>query len=373
MALVDLKSANLSQGERLAGIELGNDADGEARAAAVSSAGIGGVIAIEFPKFSDGRGFTQARLLREQFRFEGELRALGHAIPDQAIHFLRAGFDTVEIGNAGQLPHWQAALARYSGSYQTALRNPMQLRRDEARRRAETLDAELRKIDSLAARLELIAGEIPGRVAFSTSLGIEDQVVLHGIVEAGVMVDVFTLDTGRLFPETLEILAQSERHFGLRIRVAFPEASDVEDLVARDGVLGFRSSLEARKACCGVRKVKPLHGALADASGWITGLRAGQSATRADVPLVAWDEELGLCKVAPLGDWSLERIEAYVQEHAIPVNALHEQGFPSIGCQPCTRAISPGEDIRVGRWWWENEDNKECGLHTRPLTKGAAA
>lgn len=238
---------------------------------------------------------------------------------------------------------------------------------------ARHLDETLQTIDSLEARLVAIADAIPGRITFSTSLGLEDQAVLHAIAATERSFDVFTLDTGRHFPETLETLEASELRYGLKVRVVFPDAADVEMLVARDGIMGFRQSIEARKACCDVRKVRPLNKALAGAAGWITGLRRDQSQGRAHVPFAAWDAEHQLVKLNPIADWSLEQLEAYIEEHAIPVNPLHARGFPSIGCQPCTRAIRPGEDIRAGRWWWENEDGKECGLHNRPKPKEAHA
>jgi phosphoadenosine phosphosulfate reductase len=239
---------------------------------------------------------------------------------------------------------------------------------------ARTLGNRLREDSDLAGRVADIARTVPGRIAFSTSLGLEDQAILHAIAESGAGVDVFTLDTGRLFPETLDTLAATERRYGLRIRVLSPDASAVEDLVGRDGVLGFRLSLEARKACCDVRKVRPLRRALAHAAAWITGLRRGQSAGRAEVPFAAWDDDFQLIKVNPIADWGTEQLEAYVRAHDVPVNALHARGFLSIGCQPCTRAIRPGENIRSGRWWWENEDGKECGIHARkPAGVGASA
>jgi phosphoadenosine phosphosulfate reductase len=215
----------------------------------------------------------------------------------------------------------------------------------------------------------------PRPVAFSSSLGIEDQAILHAIATAGAEVDVFTLDTGRLFAETIDTIVRSEQRYGLRIRVVAPEAADVETLVARDGIMGFRLSVEARKACCEVRKVRPLRRALAGAGTWITGLRRGQSAGRGAVPFAAWDPERRLVKINPLADWPLDRLEAYIAANDVPVNPLHAQGFPSIGCQPCTRAIRAGEDVRAGRWWWENEDGKECGLHAGPrrLRQEAAA
>lgn len=242
---------------------------------------------------------------------------------------------------------------------------------------AAALDQKLRSLNTLKDRLRAIATEIPGRVTFSSSLGIEDQAVLHGIAKTGVPIDVFTLDTGRHFPETLETLESSQQTYGVDIRVMFPEARDVEELVSRDGIMGFRQSIEARKACCHVRKVLPLNRALAGAAGWVTGLRREQSSERAEVPFASWDAEHNLIKINPIADWSLEHLEGYIEKNAVPINPLHAKGFPSIGCQPCTRAIKPGEDIRAGRWWWENEDGKECGLHNRPAgkqaNKGAAA
>lgn len=237
---------------------------------------------------------------------------------------------------------------------------------------ALALDSRLAALDRLEDRLLEITRSIPGRVTFSTSLGIEDQAVLHGIAKSGAPIDVFTLDTGRHFPETLETLEASENVYDIKIRVMFPDAREVEELVARDGIFGFRLAIENRKACCDIRKVRPLNRALAGAAGWVTGLRREQSAGRAHVPFASWDAEHALVKLNPLADWSLEKLEAYVADNAIPVNPLHARGFPSIGCQPCTRAIKPGEDIRAGRWWWENEDGKECGLHNRPRQKEAA-
>jgi phosphoadenosine phosphosulfate reductase len=237
---------------------------------------------------------------------------------------------------------------------------------DEGVDAAAAIDRRLSDIDGLESRIAALSGAIQGRIAFSTSLGLEDQAILHAIAPAGADIDVLTLDTGRHFPETLETLDRSERRYGLRIQLVAPEAADVEALVARDGVLGFRLSIDARKACCDVRKVRPLRRALAGAAGWITGLRREQSAGRVDVPFASWDPEHRLIKINPLADWSLDRLEAYVAANDIPVNALHAQGFPSIGCQPCTRAIRPGEDVRAGRWWWEQEDGKECGLHANP-------
>jgi phosphoadenosine phosphosulfate reductase len=225
------------------------------------------------------------------------------------------------------------------------------------------LGARLAAAGSLEERIVLISDTARGRVAFSTSLGLEDQAILHAIAATGVPVDVFTLDTGRLFPETIDTIAASERRYGIKIRVVAPDPTELEQLVQRDGIHGFRFSVEARKACCEVRKVQPLRRALAGAATWITGLRRAQSAGRGEVPFTARDAAFGLLKVNPLADWSLDKVERYIDANEVPVNALHARGFPSVGCQPCTRAVAPGEDIRAGRWWWESDDARECGLH----------
>ncbi len=263
--------------------------------------------------------------------------------------------------------------AKAPGARKTARTAPRRNQAPAAVPDAAGLNDRLAALDSLEERLTETVRSIPGRVTFSTSLGLEDQAVLHAIAAIGAKIDVFTLDTGRHFPETLETLEASELRYGLKIRVMAPDAREVEELVARDGIFGFRLAVENRKACCEIRKVRPLKRALAGASGWITGLRRDQSAGRADVPFAAWDGADGLVKVNPSADWSLERLEAYVADNNVPTNPLHAKGYPSIGCQPCTRAIRPGEDIRAGRWWWENEDGKECGLHNRPRQKEAAA
>lgn len=239
---------------------------------------------------------------------------------------------------------------------------------------ARALNERLANLSSLDDRLRAVAEAIPGRVTFSTSLGIEDQAVLHGIAKAAPQFDVFTLDTGRHFPETLQTLEDSENVYGLKIRVMFPDAKEVEDLVARDGIFGFRNSVDNRKACCDIRKVRPLNRALVGAKGWITGLRREQSVGRAEVPFASWDAEHELIKVNPIADWTLAELEGFIADNAVPINELHAKGFPSIGCQPCTRAIRPGEDVRAGRWWWEAKENgQECGLHVGPATTGQAA
>jgi phosphoadenosine phosphosulfate reductase len=237
-------------------------------------------------------------------------------------------------------------------------------------RQAARLDEALRLTFALDDRIRVIETGIEGRIAFSSSLGIEDQILFHAIVKANSRIETFTLDTGRHFPETYETIARTERLLGRRIRVVMPDAADVEQLVARNGIDGFRYSVENRKACCHVRKVLPLQRALSGAAAWVTGVRRDQSQSREAAPFAAFEPAQGLIKINPLADWPIERVEAYAAEHGVPVNRLHAKGFPSIGCQPCTRAIAPGEPLRAGRWWWENEDHKECGLHNRPGFSG---
>jgi phosphoadenosine phosphosulfate reductase len=214
-----------------------------------------------------------------------------------------------------------------------------------------------------AERLARLRAEIEGRVVFTTSFGLEDQAITHLLHEHGVDLDVVTLDTGRLFPETYELWAETERRYGLRIRAFYPENIELEALVAKQGINGFYQSREARNACCRVRKVVPLNRALDGARAWVTGLRADQSTHRGSLAVVTADMARGLLKLSPFFDWSREALMKFVENKKVPINALHAQGFASIGCAPCTQAIASGEPERAGRWWWENEDKKECGLH----------
>jgi phosphoadenosine phosphosulfate reductase len=227
---------------------------------------------------------------------------------------------------------------------------------------AERLAARLAGLD-LIARIRLVEAEVSGRLVFTTSLGIEDQVVTHAIAMAKGRTEIVTLDTGRLFPETYDVWAETESAYGIRIRAYAPERASEEAFVAAEGINGFRHSVAARQACCGFRKVEPLGRALDQAAVWFTGLRAGQSANRADTPLAEADEQRNLIKVNPLADWTRAEVDAFVKDQFIPYNLLHDRGFPSIGCAPCTRAVKIGEDERAGRWWWEQESKKECGLH----------
>jgi phosphoadenosine phosphosulfate reductase len=224
----------------------------------------------------------------------------------------------------------------------------------------------------LFERLAAARNEIAGRIVFTTSFGLEDQAVAHAIFAQDLAIDIVTLDTGRLFPETHQVWAETERCYGRRIHAIVPEHAQVEAFVARHGIDGFRNAVELRHACCGVRKVAPLGRALDGAAAWITGVRAEQSADRAQMRFAALDPVHRLIKVNPLLDWTRSRLADFVRVHHIPYNALHDRGFPSIGCAPCTRAVEPGEPERAGRWWWEQEEKKECGLHSRLVSPADA-
>jgi len=212
-------------------------------------------------------------------------------------------------------------------------------------------------------RLVALREALDGRIVFSHGFGIEGQLIFHWICEADLDIEVVTLDTGRLFPQTYALWAATERRYGRRIRAVYPNQVALEALVARQGVDGFYESKQAREACCAVRKVRPLDGALAGAQAWITGARADQTDVRKRAGLIAYEASRGLIKFNPLFDWTRAAVLAEVEAKRIPVNALHAQGFASIGCAPCTRAIAPGEPERNGRWWWERDGARECGLH----------
>jgi phosphoadenosine phosphosulfate reductase len=215
-------------------------------------------------------------------------------------------------------------------------------------------------------RIAHLRRELAGKIVFTTSFGLEDQAILHLIAEHGSDIEIATLDTGRLFPETHALWAETERRYGLRIRALYPRHDDLEALIEQQGINGFYQSRAARTACCQVRKIEPLERALAGARGWIAGLRAEQSAHRRDMALVT--AERGLIKLNPIFDWTRQQLLDFVAANNIPVNPLHANGFASIGCAPCTRAIAPGEPERAGRWWWEDEEKKECGLHLKNTT-----
>jgi phosphoadenosine phosphosulfate reductase len=215
-------------------------------------------------------------------------------------------------------------------------------------------------IDEVLADL---SKQFPGQVTFSTSFSFEDQVITHKILSNQLPISIFTLDTGRLFAETYSVWSATNERYHSTIKAFYPENSLLETFVAEKGPNSFYESVENRKACCYIRKVDPLKRALKNNAIWITGLRAEHSADRHNMPQVEWDESNGLIKYHPILHWTTEEVKEFINQNNIPYNPLHDKGFVSIGCAPCTRAIKPGEDFRAGRWWWEDNTKKECGLH----------
>ena len=211
--------------------------------------------------------------------------------------------------------------------------------------------------------LAYLAGQFAGRTVFSTSFGLEDQVITHLVFSNQLPIRVFTLDTGRNFQETYATWSRTLERYQKTIEVFYPRAAAVEALLAEKGPNSFYHSVENRRECCDIRKVEPLRRALKDQQVWITGIRAEQSPNRHDMSALEWDEAHRLIKFHPLFDWTFQQVQDYVRQHNIPCNPLHDKGFVSIGCAPCTRAIRVGEDFRAGRWWWEDASKKECGLH----------
>ena len=203
------------------------------------------------------------------------------------------------------------------------------------------------------------------KIKIATSFGAEDQVVTDLALGIDPQAKLFTLDTGRLHEETYHVLDKTNRKYGISIELFAPRGEDLEALYRQQGLFGFKESIENRKLCCKVRKLEPLKRALLGLDVWVTGLRRAQSPTRESMQKIEWDDVFGLIKINPLIDWNETEVWEYIKKNKLPYNALHDQGFPSIGCAPCTRAIEPGEDIRAGRWWWENPEHKECGLHLR--------
>jgi phosphoadenosine phosphosulfate reductase len=219
--------------------------------------------------------------------------------------------------------------------------------------------------ESAETVLKYFLSEYKGEIGLSSSLSYEDQILTHIICSIDKSAKIFTLDTGRFFPETYSLIDNTNMRYGIKIQVYFPDYQKVEQMVTKNGINLFYESVEKRHLCCQIRKIEPLKRALKGLKVWITGLRRSQSVTRKNMQLVEYDKDDNIIKLNPLIDWSEEDVKNFVKENHVPYNKLHDKGFPSIGCQPCTRAVAEGEDIRSGRWWWENPEHRECGLHVR--------
>jgi phosphoadenosine phosphosulfate reductase len=243
------------------------------------------------------------------------------------------------------------------------LENPHE--RNSVTATAHTLNGSFRGL-GFPERLACLSAIAPGTVVLTTSFGLEDQALTHMLVEAGINCRFVTLDTGRLFPETHAVWAATEHRYGIQIEAFHPRAEALDRLVQQNGINGFYHSAEARHACCEVRKMEPLGRALSGAAVWLTGVRADQSGNRQKLNFVTYDTKHRLLKINPILDWTRDEVIEVVRDAAVPCNALHRQGFLSIGCAPCTRAVAPGEPERAGRWWWEQDKIRECGLHLAP-------
>lgn len=216
---------------------------------------------------------------------------------------------------------------------------------------------------TIADSLNILVSQFPEKVIFTTSFGIEDQVITHIIFKHNIPVEVVTLDTGRLFPETYRVFSETILKYNKKIEVYFPDYKDVEAMVTEKGPFSFYGSKEDRLECCRLRKVVPLNRALEGMECWVSGIRASQSDNRNQMSELEYDEDRNIYKYNPLFHWSLEDVENFIKDNNVPYNTLYDKGYPSIGCEPCTRAITKGQDLRSGRWWWENDGHKECGCH----------
>jgi phosphoadenosine phosphosulfate reductase len=222
---------------------------------------------------------------------------------------------------------------------------------------------------SIQEALNTLTARFPDRITFSTSFSFEDQVITHHIRSANLPVSIFTLDTGRLFAETYSVWSATNTRYATKIMALYPDRKLLEAYINEKGPNAFYDSVADRKSCCHIRKVEPLRRALHGQAVWITGLRAEHSPERQDHRIIEWDENNKIIKYNPLLHWDTTSVRAYIDKHSVPYNPLHDKGFVSIGCAPCTRAIRTGEDFRAGRWWWEESDKKECGLHVPSLEK----
>jgi phosphoadenosine phosphosulfate reductase len=313
------------------------------------------LISVDFHRIGDGRGYTHAFLLRKRLNYAGKLRALGAVTADQMHAMARVGFDSFALRADQDAESAVAALSTFSVPYQGGAVAGSSGARAEAAFRARVRLLE-RALIEIAQRHD--------RPALASSLSAEDMVITDVIARLKLPIDVFTLDTGRLHPETVALIGETERRYDLNIAVHRPDEAAVAAYIAAHGRDGFYDGVSQRKLCCNIRKVAPLARALAGRDAWVTGQRREQAVTRGALAESERDAERDMQKYNPLAAWSWADVLEYAERFNIPMSALYARGYVSIGCEPCTKAIRPGEDPRAGRWWWENQDTKECGLHT---------
>ena len=318
------------------------------------------LISVDFPRIGDGRGYSHAFLLRQRLNYRGRLRALGAVTADQVFAMARVGFDSFALRADQSADAALRALETFSVPYQSAPVAGFAAQRAEANFAA--------RVRLLERALQAIASKHQ-RAALASSLSAEDMVVTDVIARLELPIDVFTLNTGRLHAETLALIPEARERYGIDIAIYRPEDAAVAAYVAAHGTDGFYEGVTQRKLCCQIRKVEPLNRALAGRDAWITGQRREQALTRAALPEFEQDSERRMAKYNPLSDWSWTDVLAYAERFAIPLSALYARGYVSIGCEPCTKAIRAGEDPRNGRWWWENQDSKECGLHSNTVAR----
>jgi len=317
------------------------------------------VIAVNFPAFRDGRGYSSAYLLRSRYGFRGELRAIGDVLRDQLFYLHRVGFNAFAIRADRDIEDALRAFADFSDSYQASIEPAQPL----FRRRATVVAGGESKLQRLRALLARIEREF-APATFASSFGAEDMLLTDLIAREFPGIEIFSLNTGRLPNETLQLMETVPLHYGISLRIYSPEASAVAQYVTTNGADAFYESVDLRKSCCGIRKVEPLGRALIGKRAWLTGLRREQAASRQELTETEFDAAHGLQKFNPLIDWTHDEVWAFIRDNNVPYNKLHDRGYPSIGCEPCTRAVKPGEDARAGRWWWEGKaGQQECGLH----------
>ena len=311
------------------------------------------LVAVDFHRIGDGRGYSHAFLLRRRLAYRGRLRALGAVTADQLYAMARVGFDSFALRADQDAQTAVNALATFSASYQ-----------DGAAAGAARADVNFQARIRLLERALMEIADNHERPALASSLSAEDMVVTDAIARLKLPIDVFTIDTGRLHEETLALIDAVKQRYGLDIAVFRPQQNAVAAYIAAHGRNGFYDGVAQRKLCCHIRKVEPLARALEGRDAWLTGQRREQALTRAALPEREDDAERAMRKYNPLADWPWSDVLAYAARFDVPMNDLYARGYVSIGCEPCTKAIRPGEDPRAGRWWWEEQSGKECGLHT---------
>jgi phosphoadenosine phosphosulfate reductase len=319
------------------------------------------LIAVDFPRIGDGRGYSHAALLRERLGYAGPLRAVGAVTADQVYALTRVGFSSFGLRADQDAETALTAVGTFSVPYQSSAQKPGAiLDRDKA-----NFEARVRLLERQLT--EIAAGH--KRPALASSLSAEDMVITDVIARLKLPIDVFTLNTGRLHEETVALIDITRRHYDLDIEVVCPDPEAVDLYVRAFGADGFYDGVEQRKLCCRIRKVEPLNRALKGRDAWLTGQRREQAVTRVDLAEAEHDADRGMEKYNPLAAWSWDDVRAYAERFEIPMSELYARGYVSIGCEPCTKAIRPGEDPRAGRWWWENQESRECGLHTNSTTR----